>query len=379
MHCPFCAHADTRVIDSRLLGEGDQVRRRRECQSCKARFTTYETAELSLPRVIKSDGRRETFLDDKLRGGIVKALEKRPVPMERVENAINQIKRRIRERGEREIESVRIGELVMDALRGLDQVAYVRFASVYRSFEDVRAFLEEIERLENELPRPTATPVTGVKLGGLAMREPTDGELLTSIINPNHRLYPETEQQNVTSGGESRMADLTGVMTVRHAAADRLTPQCHFFNRGDRTTWFTPAGPDHAQIGALAGMADYAEALSAHHGGAAAHDLMRQAEIARMVPLVDWLRGRNDVRLLGPADPERRAPTISLVHARPGEELATELAAHRIAAGGGCFYSDRCVAAQGVATDHGVLRVSFLHYTSAEEIDRLIAALDAVL
>ena len=152
MHCPFCTHADTRVIDSRLLGEGDQVRRRRECQSCKARFTTYETAELSLPRVIKSDGRRETFLDDKLRGGIVKALEKRPVPMERVENAINHIKRRIRERGEREIESVRIGELVMDALRGLDQVAYVRFASVYRSFEDVRAFLEEIERLENELP-----------------------------------------------------------------------------------------------------------------------------------------------------------------------------------------------------------------------------------
>ncbi|MEQ8660192.1 MAG: transcriptional regulator NrdR [Gammaproteobacteria bacterium] len=152
MHCPFCTHADTRVIDSRLLGDGDQIRRRRECQSCKARFTTYETAELSLPRVIKSDGRRETFSDDKLRGGIVKALEKRPVAMERVENAINHIKRRIRERGEREIDSVRIGELVMDALRGLDQVAYVRFASVYRSFEDVRAFLEEIERLENELP-----------------------------------------------------------------------------------------------------------------------------------------------------------------------------------------------------------------------------------
>jgi len=152
MHCPFCAHGDTRVIDSRLLGEGDQIRRRRECQSCKTRFTTYETAELSLPRVIKSDGRRETFNDDKLRGGIVKALEKRPVPMERVENAINQVKRRIRESGEREIDSQRIGELVMDALRSLDQVAYVRFASVYRSFEDVRAFLEEIERLENDLP-----------------------------------------------------------------------------------------------------------------------------------------------------------------------------------------------------------------------------------
>lgn len=152
MHCPFCAHPDTRVIDSRLLGDGDQIRRRRECQSCKARFTTYETAELGLPRVIKSDGRRETFSDEKLRGGIVKALEKRPVPMERVEHAINQVKRGIRESGEREIDSQRIGELVMDALRALDQVAYVRFASVYRSFEDVRAFLEEIERLENDLP-----------------------------------------------------------------------------------------------------------------------------------------------------------------------------------------------------------------------------------
>ena len=152
MHCPFCSNSDTRVIDSRLLGEGDQVRRRRECLSCKARFTTYETAELSLPRIIKSDGRRETFVDEKLRSGILKALEKRPVGMERVEDAINQIKRKVRETGEREIDSRRLGELVMDGLRGLDQVAYVRFASVYRSFEDVRAFLEEIEQLENDLP-----------------------------------------------------------------------------------------------------------------------------------------------------------------------------------------------------------------------------------
>ena len=152
MHCPFCAHPDTRVIDSRLLGEGDQIRRRRECQGCKARFTTYETAELSLPRIIKSDGRRETFSDDKLRGGILKALEKRPVPMERVEESINHVKRMVRESGEREIDSQRLGALVMEALRSLDQVAYVRFASVYRSFEDVRAFLEEIENLENDLP-----------------------------------------------------------------------------------------------------------------------------------------------------------------------------------------------------------------------------------
>jgi transcriptional repressor NrdR len=152
MHCPFCTHHDTRVIDSRLQGEGDQIRRRRECMECKARFTTYETAELNLPRVIKTDGRREAFNEEKLRGGIFKALEKRPVAMERVEAAINQVKRRIRESGDREIDSRSIGEFVMDALRGLDQVAYVRFASVYRSFGDVRAFLEEIERLENDLP-----------------------------------------------------------------------------------------------------------------------------------------------------------------------------------------------------------------------------------
>ena len=152
MHCPFCTHNDTRVIDSRLLGEGDQIRRRRECMECKARFTTYETAELSLPRVTKSDGRRETFSDEKLRRGVVMALEKRPVAMERVEAALDRIRRRVREGGDREIDSRRIGELVMEELRALDQVAYVRFASVYRSFEDVRAFLEEIERLENDLP-----------------------------------------------------------------------------------------------------------------------------------------------------------------------------------------------------------------------------------
>lgn len=152
MHCPFCANVDTRVIDSRLLGEGDQVRRRRECQGCNARFTTYETAQLGLPRIVKNDGRRETFDEEKLRRGIVKALEKRPVAMEHVEGAVNQIKRKLRESGERETGSRRVGELVMDALRSLDQVAYVRFASVYRSFEDVRAFLEEIERLEHDLP-----------------------------------------------------------------------------------------------------------------------------------------------------------------------------------------------------------------------------------
>ena len=152
MRCPFCADPDTRVIDSRLVGEGDQIRRRRECTKCKERFTTYEQAELNFPRIIKSDGRREPFKEEKLRGGILRALEKRPVEMERIDIAVEQIKHKLRALGEREVKSRKLGDWVMEQLRGLDQVAYVRFASVYRSFEDVRAFLDEIERLENELP-----------------------------------------------------------------------------------------------------------------------------------------------------------------------------------------------------------------------------------
>jgi transcriptional repressor NrdR len=152
MRCPFCSDMDTRVIDSRLVGEGDQIRRRRECTQCKERFTTYELAELNYPRIIKSDGRREAFMEDKLRGGIMRAIEKRPVEIEKVDIAVEQIKHKLRALGEREVKSGKVGNWVMEQLRGLDQVAYVRFASVYRSFEDVRAFLDEIERLENELP-----------------------------------------------------------------------------------------------------------------------------------------------------------------------------------------------------------------------------------
>ena len=152
MRCPFCSANDTRVIDSRLVGEGDQIRRRRECVACSERFTTYEVAELTYPHINKSDGRREQFNEDKLRAGMFRALEKRPVDMEQVEMAIARIKHKLRAAGEREVKSRTIGDWVMEELRGLDQVAYVRFASVYRSFEDVRAFLDEIERLENELP-----------------------------------------------------------------------------------------------------------------------------------------------------------------------------------------------------------------------------------
>ena len=147
MHCPFCKDSETKVIDSRLVAEGDQVRRRRECQACSERFTTFETAELVLPGVIKSNGRREPFDEEKLRSGIMRAIEKRPVSFETVESMINRIKHHLRATGEREVKTRDVGELVMNELRQLDDVAYVRFASVYRSFQDVDEFREEIERL----------------------------------------------------------------------------------------------------------------------------------------------------------------------------------------------------------------------------------------
>ena len=153
MRCPFCSSDETRVVDSRLVGEGTQVRRRRECSDCRERFTTYESAELSLPRVIKQDGRRAPFNSDKLRGGVLRALEKRPVSSDKVEAIIQNIERSLMASGEREVRSRDIGELVMDGLKSLDQVAYVRFASVYRSFEDVNEFREEVERLSQE-PSP---------------------------------------------------------------------------------------------------------------------------------------------------------------------------------------------------------------------------------
>ena len=148
MFCPFCGADDTKVIDSRLVADGGQVRRRRECVSCRERFTTYEAAELVMPRVIKQNGSREPFDEDKLRSGLQRALEKRPVAVEAVENEIAQIKNRLRATGERELDSRVLGELVMEALKRLDQVAYVRFASVYRSFEDLSEFRDAIASLE---------------------------------------------------------------------------------------------------------------------------------------------------------------------------------------------------------------------------------------
>ncbi|EGL54824.1 MAG: transcriptional regulator NrdR [Pseudomonadota bacterium] len=150
MRCPFCGADDSKVVDSRLSAEGDAIRRRRMCVECNERFTTYETAELSLPRLIKRDRSRELFDENKLRAGFMRALEKRPVSIDAVDSAVKTITRRLWATGEREVDSRLVGDWVMDALRELDEVAYVRFASVYRSFQDVNAFREEIERMENK-------------------------------------------------------------------------------------------------------------------------------------------------------------------------------------------------------------------------------------
>ena len=152
MFCPFCNEQETKVIDSRLVADGSQIRRRRQCSECGERFTTYESAELVWPKVVKRDGTRQAFDDDKLRAGFFRALEKRPVSVDQVEAAIHQIGHQLRASGEREVSSNLVGELVMDQLKSLDAVAYVRFASVYRHFEDVSEFAQEVEKLQS-VPR----------------------------------------------------------------------------------------------------------------------------------------------------------------------------------------------------------------------------------
>ena len=152
MYCPFCQHTDTRVIDSRVSEDGATIRRRRGCEACGERFSTLETIELKLPVIVKSDGGREAFDVRKLRISFDRALRKRPVSEERIEAAVRAVVHQLRMCGEREVASIRVGEFVMDELRKVDQVAYVRFASVYRSFEDVADFRDEIEKLERDLP-----------------------------------------------------------------------------------------------------------------------------------------------------------------------------------------------------------------------------------
>lgn len=149
MYCPFCHAIDTKVIDSRLVAEGAQVRRRRECIECHERFTTFETAELVMPLIVKRDGRREMFRLDNLRAGMLRALEKRPVSTDSLEVALEAIMQKIRDTGEREIDSRQIGEWVMEQLFRLDHIAYVRFASVYKRFQDVSEFQRAIDQMND--------------------------------------------------------------------------------------------------------------------------------------------------------------------------------------------------------------------------------------
>lgn len=152
MNCIACGHADTHVIDSRMADGGASIRRRRECLGCHQRFTTYETADIRMPRIVKSSGARQNFNEDKLRVGMMRALEKRPVATRKIDEEIEQIKKMLQSSGEKEVPARRIGDFVMQALRRLDQVAYIRFASVYLSFDNVEAFRAAIEGLNQELP-----------------------------------------------------------------------------------------------------------------------------------------------------------------------------------------------------------------------------------
>jgi len=154
MKCPFCGSDETQVIDSRVSESGDSIRRRRRCLACQKRFTTYETVELRLPQVVKTNGNRSDFSVDKIRVGFARALHKRPVPTEYVDAAIDRIVAQVLALGEREIPSRQIGEMVMQELYKLDKVAYIRFASVYRSFQDVSDFRDALREVEAPPPAP---------------------------------------------------------------------------------------------------------------------------------------------------------------------------------------------------------------------------------
>ncbi len=148
MKCPFCGNADTQVVDSRVNEAGDTIRRRRRCTACDKRFTTFETAELRLPQIVKSNGMREEFSAEKLREGFRRALHKRPVSTELVDQAIDHIRQKLLAMGERELPAREVGELVMNELKKLDKVAYIRFASVYRSFQDVNDFRDALQEID---------------------------------------------------------------------------------------------------------------------------------------------------------------------------------------------------------------------------------------
>ena len=194
MHCPFCGAVDTKVIDSRLVAEGDQVRRRRECLTCTERYTTFETAELVMPRIVKSNGAREPFNEDKLRAGLQRALEKRPVSTEILESALHRVMHRLRSTGERELPSRKVGELVMDELKEIDDVAYVRFASVYRDFQDIAEFQAEIAKLTTTR-KPNVLPIDA------AAKQASDGRAKGRNAGATKTTKTTKAKSNATKSG----------------------------------------------------------------------------------------------------------------------------------------------------------------------------------
>lgn len=176
MYCPFCRHAETRVIDSRVGEDGDSIRRRRSCEQCNERFTTIEEASLKLPHIIKRNGTREPYVQEKLARGLERAVEKRPVNPEDIDAILHSVKRFLLTIGDREVQVERLGEHVMEELRKLDQVAYVRFASVYRSFQDVDAFYEEIKRLQAETAVRGGMPSKAMPSEAIPLKENANGK-----------------------------------------------------------------------------------------------------------------------------------------------------------------------------------------------------------
>lgn len=193
MYCPFCGHVETKVTDSRLAAEGRQIRRRRECLKCGERFTTFESAELLMPMVVKGDRGREAFDEAKLRAGMEKALEKRPVPRAQIDEAVSRVVHKVRTLGDREVSSRAIGELVMEELRHMDEVAYVRFASVYRQFEDVEAFHEEIQRLRSTRPPAASAPPRARHRAGPRAANRDQLPLLPAANDPDPDSDPDAE------------------------------------------------------------------------------------------------------------------------------------------------------------------------------------------
>jgi len=193
MYCPFCGHVETKVTDSRLAGEGRQIRRRRECLKCGERFTTFESAELLMPMVVKGDRGREAFDEAKLRAGMEKALEKRPVPRAQIDEAVSRVVHKVRTVGDREVSSRAIGELVMEELRHMDEVAYVRFASVYRQFEDVEAFHEEIRRLRSARPPAASAPPRARRRAAPRTANRDQLPLLPAANDPDPDSEPDAE------------------------------------------------------------------------------------------------------------------------------------------------------------------------------------------